>query len=197
VEQPDDVDTGNDAHFEVETSAKKGSCTLNVTYRNSSETPIGARGIDDDGRCEWKFTLPTDVKTGKAKAIVIVSSATGETATLEDTFEVEKGDTVYAGSVNLEVDPTDLPGDVEPGQEIKIGIDTNLKRKGSCELMMTWPKVGAVGAASQLPDERGRCSWRVTVPPDVPRNSSANLLVTVRKDGSTIRTLTKDFEVKR
>jgi hypothetical protein len=35
------------------------------------------------------------------------------------------------------------------------------------------------------------------VPAEAPRNSSANLLVTVRKDGSTVRTLTKDFKVSK
>jgi hypothetical protein len=197
VERPDDVDTGNDASFEVETSARKGSCSLTVRYRRSSETSIGSHDIED-GRCEWKFSLPADARTGKAKAVVTVASATGETTTIEDTFEVRKGDTAYAGSVDLEVEPTDLPGKtVEPGQEIKVAIDTNLKRKGACDLLLTWPKVGAVGGATQMPDNGGRCSWRVAVPPDVPRNSSANLLVTVRKDGSTVRTLTKDFKIAR
>ena len=196
VERPDEVDTGNDARFEVETNAKKGTCSLTVTYRNTSETAMGGKTIDD-GRCEWKFTLPTDVKTGKAKAIVTVSATEG-TTTVEDTFEVKKGDTVYAGSVDLEVDPTEMPdGSVDPGKEIKVGVDTNLKRKGSCDLLMTWPSVGAVPSATQMPDDRGRCSWTVTVPANVPRNSSANLLVTVRKDGSTVRTLTKDFKISK
>lgn len=197
-ERPDDVDTGNDAHFEVETNAKKGSCTLVVTYRNSSETPIGAKEIDD-GRCEWKFTLPADVKTGKAKAVVTVTSSSPEgTAKIEDTFSVKKGDTVYGGSIDVDVDPTDMPDDdVQPGQEIKIGVDTNLKRKGSCALVMAWPKVGPVGVESQMPDDSGRCTWKVKVPAEAPRNSEGSLTITVHKDSATYRTLKREFKIAK
>jgi hypothetical protein len=196
TERPDEVDTGNDAQFEVETNVKKGSCSLTVTYRSGPETPIGGKNIDD-GKCEWKYTLPADTKTGKAKAVVVVAAAEG-TTTIEDTFEVKKGDTVFAGSVDLEVDPIDMPdGTVNPGEEIKIGVDTNLKRKGTCDLTMTWPKVGVVAGVSQMPDDSGKCAWKMKVPADAPRNSSANLLVTVRKDGSTVRTLSRDFKVAK
>jgi hypothetical protein len=196
LEMPDDVDTGNDARFEVQTSAKKGTCALVITYRNTSDAAIGSKDIDDDGRCEWKFTLAPTTKTGKAKAVVSVV-ANGGTASAEDTFEVKKGDTVFAGSVELEVDPTDMPDDVDVGEEIKIGVDTSLKRKGSCELSVTWPKVGPVAGESQMPDDSGRCSWKMKVPLDVPTKSTATLLVTVRKDGSTVRTLTKEFKVAK
>lgn len=157
---------------------------------------MGGQEIDD-GKCEWKFTLPADTKTGKAKAVVTVI-ADGETVKVEDAFDVKKGDTVYAGSVDLEVDPLDMPdGSVEPGQEIEIGVDTNLKRKGSCSLMMTWPKLGPAAGESQMPDDRGRCSWKMKVPVDVPRNSETSLTITVHKDGPTYRTLTKEFKVAK
>jgi hypothetical protein len=196
TERPDDVDTGNDAQFEVEVNAKKGNCNLTVAYRNTSEVSMGSQEIDD-GKCEWKFTLPSDAKTGKAKAVVTVV-ANGETVKVEDTFEVKKGDTVYAGSVDLEVDALDMPdNDVQPGEEIKIGVDTNLKRKGSCSLTMAWPKVGPVNGESQMPDDSGKCSWKVTVPATVPAKSTASLTVTVYKDSSTYRTLTKEFKVAK
>jgi hypothetical protein len=195
-ERPDDVDTGNDAHFEVETSAKKGSCTLVVTYRDSPETSLGAKEIDD-GRCEWKYTLPADVKTGKAKAVVTVAATEG-TVKIEDTFSVKKGDTVYSGSIDLDIDPTDMPDDdVQPGQEIKIGVDTNLKRKGSCALTMTWPKLGPVAIESQMPDDKGRCNWKVKVPAEAPRNSEGSLTITVHKDSAIYRTLKRDFEIAK
>ena len=83
-ERPDDADTGNDVHFEVETNAKKGTCALTVEYRNTSEVALGGKEIDD-GKCEWKYTLPADTKTGKAKAVVTIA-ANGETVKIEDTF---------------------------------------------------------------------------------------------------------------
>ena len=79
---------------------------------------------------------------------------------------------------------------------IKIGVETNLKRKGSCELVMTWPKVGAASGESKMPDNSGRCSWTITVPAELPGDSEANVLITVRKNGSTVRTLTRDFKVR-
>ena len=118
------------------------------------------------------------------------------TRALEDTFQVKKGETIYTGSVDLEVEPTDLPNKVEPGEQIKIGVETNLKRKGSCELVMTWPKVGAASGESKMPDNSGRCSWTITVPAELPGDSEANVLITVRKNGSTVRTLTRDFKVR-
>ena len=134
------AETGNDVYCEVETNARKGTCSLTIDFRNTSEAGVGAKEIDDDGRCGWKFTLAEDTNTGRAKAVVTVS-ANGGTVTLEDTFQVKKGETIYTGSVDLEVEPTALPNKVEPGEQIKIGVETNLKRKGSCELVMTWPKV--------------------------------------------------------
>ena len=188
------MDTGNDAHFEVEVSAKKGSCTLNVAYRNSSEVGIGGKDIDD-GKCEWKYTLPADVKTGKAKAIVTIS-ADGETVKVEDTFEVKKGNSVYAGSMNVEIDPLDMPDDAGLGEELTIGVDTNIKRRGSCSLTMTWPKLGPSLVGSQMPDDNGKCSWKVKVPADVPTKTTASLTITVHKDSSTYRSLTREFKVK-
>ena len=196
TDQPDEVDTGSDAKFEVQTSAKKGTCALTVAYRSSSEVGIGTVNIDDDGRCEWKFTVPADTKTGKAKAIAAVS-ANGESAKVEDTFEVKKGDTVYGGSIAVEVDPTDMPKDVDPGEEITVGVDTNLKRKGSCALTMTWPKLGPVTAETQMPDDSGKCSWKLKVPADVPTKSTGSLVVTVHKDSNTYRTLTREFKVAK
>lgn len=195
TERPDDADTGNDVQFEVETNAKKGTCFLAVTYRNTSEANLGAKEVDD-GKCEWKFNLAADTKTGKAKAVVTVVGDSG-TTTVEDTFQVKKGDTVYAGSLDVEVDPLDMPDDVDLGEELKIGVDTNLKRKGSCTLTMTWPKVGPVNGESQMPDDSGKCSWNVKVPTTVPAKSTASLTVTVYKDSGTYRTLTREFKVAK
>ena len=194
-ERPEDVDTGNDAHFEAETTAKKGTCSLVVTYRNTPEASMGAKEIDD-GKCDWKFTLAANTKTGKAKAVVTVV-ANGETVTTEDTFSVKKGDTVYSGSMDVEIDPMDMPDDdVALGEELKIGIDTNLRRKGSCALTVTWPKVGPASIGTLMPDDSGKCNWKVKVPADLPAKSSASLTITVYKDSSTYRTLTREFEIK-
>lgn len=195
-ERPEDVDTGNDVRFEVETNARKGTCFLAITYRNTAEANMGAKEIDD-GKCDWKFTLAANTRTGKAKAVVTVIGNDG-TTTVEDSFVVKKGDTVYSGSLDLEIDPLDMPDDdVNLGEELKIGVDTNLKRKGSCALTMTWPKVGPVNGESQMPDDSGKCSWKVTVPTTVPAKSTASLTVTVYKDSSTYRTLTREFKVAK
>ena len=195
-ERPEDVETGNDAQIEVETNAKGGTCFLVVTYRNTPDASMGAKEIDD-GKCEWKFTLAANTKTGKAKAVVTVVAADGQKATAEETFSVKKGDSVYSGSIDVEVDPIDMPDDdVAIGEELKIGVDTNLKRKGSCALTMTWPKVGPANAGSQMPDASGKCTWKVKVPADVPTKSTASLTITVYKDSGSYRTLTREFKVK-
>ena len=67
TEKPDNVDTGSDARFEVETDAKKGTCTLVVGYRNTKDATVSSVEIDD-GRCEMEYTIPEDTRTGKAKA---------------------------------------------------------------------------------------------------------------------------------
>ena len=157
---------------------------------------MGSKEIDD-GKCDWKFTLASNTKTGKAKAVVTVIGNDG-TTTVEDSFVVKKGDSVYSGSLDLEIDPLDMPDDdVNLGEEIKIGVDTNLKRKGSCTLTMTWPKVGPVNGESQMPDDSGKCTWKVTVPTTVPTKSTASLTVTVYKNSSTYRTLTREFKVAK
>jgi hypothetical protein len=195
TESPDDVDTGSDAHFEIETNAKKGSCSLTIEYRNSSDTAIGTTTIDD-GKCEWKFTVPATVKTGKATAKVTVTTSTGTTGTADNSFAVKKGDSVTAGSIDVEIEADDLPDDVNPGEEMKINVDTNLKRRGNCELVITWPKFGPVAAESKMPDEKGKCSWTVKAPTDVPTKSTATIVVTARKDNVTYRNLTKEFKIR-
>jgi hypothetical protein len=193
TESPDDVDTGSDAHFAVETSAKKGSCLLEIEYRNSSDTTIGGTEIDD-GKCEWRFTVPTTARTGKATAKVTVSASTGS-ATADNSFTVKKGDFAYAGNLDVEIETDDLPDSVDLGQELKIDIDTNLKRRGTCELVFTWPKLGPVSAESKMPDDKGKCSWTVKAPTDMPTKSTASMVITVRKDNNTVRTLTKELKV--
>ena len=48
-----------------------------------------------------------------------------------------------------------------------------------------------------MPDDGGRCSWKMKVPADAPRNSSASLTVTVFKNSTTYRTLTREFKVAK
>jgi hypothetical protein len=193
TESPDDVDTGSDAHFEIETNAKKGSCLLEIEYRNSSDTTIGGTNIDD-GKCEWKFTVPSNARTGKATAKVTVSASTGS-ATADNSFTVKKGDFAYTGNVDVEIETDDLPDSVDLGQELKIDIETNLKRRGTCELVFTWPKLGPSASESKMPDDKGKCSWTVKAPTDMPTKSTASMVITVRKDNNTIRMLTKELKV--
>ena len=198
-EKPDRVDTGGDVRFEVETNASKGACSLLVAYRGRDEALVASGEIDDD-RCEMKYTLPKDTRTGKASAKVVVQAVEG-VATVEDDFEVRKGDTVLAGDIDIKLDGDDLPDEVDVGDEIKIAVDSSLEDKGKCEMSIAWPKYTTYSGEAQTPDDDGRCSWKVTVPVEIPKKGTATLTVVVRKNhkknSSEVRILTKEFEVRK
>jgi hypothetical protein len=193
--KPDEVDSGNDARFEVETDAKKGTCVLLVTYRKSPQANYGAKDIDDDGRCEWKFTLAADTKRGRATAQVTVT-ADGRTATVEDSFDVKKGDTTLVGDIDIEIDPDELPDKVAVGEEFEVSIETNLKKRGTCSVAVAWPRIGQTAGENKTPDDRGRCAWKLTAPTTITKGGAATLTVTVQKNRRAVRTLTKEFDVK-
>lgn len=197
-EKPNRVETGSDARFEVETNVDKGSCTLVVAYRNQDDATV-AGGQIDDNRCEMEYTLPKDAKTGKATAKITVTGPEG-TATIDDDFDVRKGDMVLAGDINIEIEPDDIPDEVEVGDEIKIAVKTSLKDKGKCEMGITWPKYTPYNGAAQTPDD-GRCSWKLIVPNEIPKKGTATLIIVVRKnnkkDSTELRYLTKEIEVKK
>jgi hypothetical protein len=46
-----------------------------------------------------------------------------------------------------------------------------------------------------MPDDKGKCSWTVKAPTDMPTKSTASMVITVRKDNNTVRTLTKELKV--
>jgi hypothetical protein len=198
-EKPDSVDTGSDARFEVETNVDKGTCALGVAYRGKDEVPVAVGDIDDN-RCELKYTLPKDVRTGKATARIYVTATEG-TATVDDDFEVEKGDMVLGGDLDIEIDADNIPDEVEVGDEFKVAIETNLKDKGKCDLSITWPRHTTYAGESQTPDDDGRCSWRVKVPVEIPKSGTATLTVLVRKntrkDSTEYRVLTKEIDVEK
>ena len=160
-EKPDRVDTGSDARFEVETNAEKGTCSLVVAYRNKDDLPV-ASGEIDDNRCEMEYTLPKDARTGKATAKITVSATEG-TATIDDEFEVRKGDMVLAGDIDIEVDGDDLPDEVDVGDEITIAVDSSVEGRGKCEMSIAWPKHTAFSGEPQTPDDDGRCSWTAAI----------------------------------
>jgi len=201
TDKPDSVDTGADTTFAIETNQKKGSCALTITY-NDTDPAIVAGQEFNDGKCEFKFYLTTKVKTGKAKAEASVATAAG-VAKVEDDFQVKKGSVVYAGDINVELEPDDLPDDsVKLGEEVKISVKTHLDKKGTCDVSITWPKSALTPAfyGTQLhPDGDGKCAWKTTVPTDISKKSTATLIVIVRKskDSSTLRTLTKEFDVEK
>jgi hypothetical protein len=196
TEKPDDVDAGTDAHFEVQTNAKSGTCNLTITYRDSSIVGLGAKAVDDD-RCSWTFNVPATTKPGKAKAVVTVSGSNGS-ASANDSFTVQESDTVYGGNVELEIEDVDLPDDVTVGQEVKVSVDTNITRsKGRCELQIAWPGYAAFTGDSMATDDKGRCSWKTTAPAAIPAKGTATLTLTVRKSSVYTRTVTKQFEVKK
>jgi hypothetical protein len=198
-EKPDRVDTGSDARFEVETNAEEGRCSLAVTYRNKDELQV-ASGEIDDGRCELEYTLPKDARTGKATAKITVVATEGM-ATIDDEFDVRKGDIVLSGDIDIKLEGDDLPDEVEVGDEIKIAVETSLKDKGKCEMTVAWPRYTSYTGEAQTPDDDGRCSWKVTVPVEIPKKGTANLSVVVRKNNkkasAEYRVLTKEIEVRK
>jgi hypothetical protein len=199
TEKPDNVDTGSDARFEVETNAKKGTCTLVVGYRNTKDATVSSVEIDD-GRCDMKYTIPEDTRTGKAKAKVTVSSSQG-TATIDDEFDVNEGEMVLAGDIDIRLEGVDLPDDVDVGDQFKVTVDSNLNNRGKCEMSVAWPKHAATAGEAKTPDGRGRCSWTVTVPTEIPKRGKATLTVVVRKNNkknsTELRVLTREFDVRK
>jgi hypothetical protein len=198
-EKPQSVNTGHDVRVEVETNAKKGNCTLTLEYRNSDPAVVAGGEIDDE-RCEMEYTIPKDTRTGKATAKITVAAPEG-VATVEDEFDVDKGDTVLGGDLDIELDGSDLPDEVDVGESIRVAVDTNLNGKGKCEMSIAWPRYSVYGAEPTTPDSRGRCSWRVTVPAEIPKKGKATLTVVVRKNNkknsTEVRTLTKELDVRR
>ena len=190
--KPDKADTGNDARVIVRTNARKGTCALLVKYHNTDEANYGGVEIDD-GRCEWKWTIPSNTRTGEAKMKVIVTGESG-TVTIEDEFDVRKGDESYAGSVDVEMEIKEFPDDANFGDEVEFAIETGYRKKGTCTIVVTWPKIGAQGGESKTPDDRGRCSWKMTVPTMIPKKGTASVVIAVTKDNAA-RSVTKEFEV--
>jgi len=202
TEKPDSVETGNDAFFEIQTNQKKGDCSLTITYNDSDPTPIASEKIDDDGKCEFKWTLAEKTKTGKARAQAIVSTPAGA-ANVDDDFDVKKGDTLLGGSIDMELEAEDLPeDDVKPGEEIKISIKTHLDKKGTCDASIQWPKSPSTptwSGAQLNPDGDGKCAWKTVVPTDFTKKTTATLTIVIRKkkdDPKNLRVLVKKFDVK-
>jgi hypothetical protein len=193
-DKPDTVETGSDVKFTVRTNAKKGTCTLLITYRRTAQAGMGAVEIDD-GRCEWKWTLGTDVRTGDAKASVTVTGENGS-VTIEDEFEVKKGDTIYGGDVNLEVEVDKMPDDAKVGEEIEVAVTSELRKRGTCDMAIAWPVIGPIGAESKTPDDRGRCSWKLTVPATITKKGTATVTITIKRNSTNYRTVTKEFDVR-
>lgn len=201
TEKPDNAETGSDVRWEVSTNADdKGTCTLTVAFKGQAEVGVGQQTVDD-GKCEFPYNIPSTAKTGQAKAKLTVSSQLG-TTTVEDDFEVKKGDMYLSGDMDIEIEGEDLPDDVGVGQEVKISVKTNIKSKGTCDLSITWPKnavPASVAGEQQTPNGDGKCSWRLTAPTEIPKKGTATLSVIVKKkkNDSVYRQLTAEFEVKK
>ncbi len=202
TEKPDEVVTGNDARFEVETSADKGTCVLYFTYKSKPEAAVVQVDIDN-GKCDMKYNVPKDTKTGQAKARALIASkdATEGQVSIEDDFDVKAGDSVLAGDIDVEVEGDNLPNEVNVGEQVKIAVKSNVKKSGRCEMTIAWPKYTSVAGENQTPDGDGRCSWTVTVPVEIPKKGNATLTVVVRKStkatSTEYRVLTYDFDVKK
>jgi hypothetical protein len=129
-----------------------------------------------------------------------VSSSEG-TVSVDEEFEVKKGDSVLGGDIDIKLEGIDLPDEVDVGDEIKIVVETSFKKSGKCEMSIAWPKYNAVSGENLTPDGDGRCSWKMTVPVEIPKKGTATLTVVVRKNdkkkSTELRVLTKEFEVKK
>jgi hypothetical protein len=192
-----DINTGNDAKFVVETNVKKGTCTLTITYKSTAAAGIGTVDVDD-GKCEWHFNVAETTKTGKARAEVVVTGTNpAGTTTFDDDFDVKKGDEVYVGDINVDLEVDKFPDEAKIGGEVEIGIDSDQGNKGSCELTINWPSVGAVAQETKKTSD-GKCSWRITVPTTITKKGTANVTMIVRssKNSAVYRQVTKEFEVK-
>jgi hypothetical protein len=201
TEKPDNVRTGEDITLEVETNVtKKANCVFYVTYRGSTESPLANVEVEHN-KCEFTFNVPKDTKTGKANVKAVVNSPEG-TAAIDDDFDLKKGDATLTGNVEVKLEAIDLPDDdVEVGDEFKVTVDTDYKKEGLCDLAIAWPKIAATAGEQKTPDGDGRCSWKVTVPAEIPKRGTATLTVVVRKNdkknNDEVRALTKEFDVKK
>src|SRR3712207_4929324 len=115
---------------------------------------------------------------------------------VDDSFDVRKGDTTYAGDIDIEIDPDELPDKVTVGGEFEISIDTNLKNRGACDVTVTWPHGGQEVGGRKTPAGNGRCSWKMTVPATITKGGKATLTVVVTRNKRSARILTKEFDVR-
>jgi hypothetical protein len=196
-EKPDEAETGNEAKFEVETSGKKGICTLLITYNNTDQASMGNADIED-GKCEWKFLIPTGTKLGKAKMQINVSGENG-TATEEDEFTVKKGDTQHSGDISIGLEVREIPDEITTGDSVKLEIETDVGSKGSCDASIVWPKSQGSGTGeSKKPDGSGKCSWTIVVPPStqLTKGGESTITINVRGKKDAVRSVTKNYELK-
>ena len=149
----------------------------------------------DDGKCEWKFFIPTNAKTGTAKYSITVSHEGGSN-TKEDEFKVRKGDVIESGDVSLGLELKDSPDDVTVGESFKVEIETDVGNKGTCDATATWPKsFGSLPGESKKPDG-GKCSWTFVAPTTITKSGKATLTVWVKNSKGASRYATKEFDVK-
>lgn len=194
TEKPDEADTGNEVKFEVETNAKKGTCALLITFNDKDPAGYGSPSIDD-GKCEWKFLLPTDTKTGTAKFQITVNGENGSNSE-EDEFRVRKGEVTHGGDIGIELELTESPDKATVGESFKVEIETDVGNKGSCEMSATWPKsFGSASGELKKPDG-GKCSWTILVPTTITKSGTSILNITVKNQKGSARTATKEFDVR-
>jgi hypothetical protein len=192
-DKPNDVDTGSDQHVEVETNAKKATCTFTVTYHNTALAGLGTDTVND-GKCQFTWNIPDGTKTGEAVVAVTVTGSDG-TNTADEHFDINKGDTFLTGDVNISLDVNDFPDEGKVGEALKFSVDTSLGNKGTCSLTVTWPQVGATAGDNKTPSD-GKCSWTMTVPATITKKGTASAVITVTNRSGTARAVTKEFDVK-
>jgi hypothetical protein len=193
TEKPDDIDTGQDQHVELETNAEKATCAFTVTYHNSTAGSVGSSDVDD-GKCELTWNLPDGTKTGEATLSVTVSGKNGS-ATTEEHFDVNKGDTFLTGDVSIDLDIDDFPDNAKVGDTVQISVKTNLKNRGTCSISINWPQVAATAGESKTPED-GKCSWSIPVPSTITKKGSATASITVQNRSGIARAVNRDFDVR-
>ncbi len=194
-DKPDDVSTGQDVKLVVETTAKKGTCALTITYKSTAAAGIGTVDIDD-GKCEWKFNVAETTKKGKARAeVVVTSTSPAGTASIDEDFEVKEGDEFLTGDINIDLEVDKFPEEARIGEEVEISISSDQGNKGSCELSINWPVVAATAGESKKTDD-GKCTWKMVVPATITKKGTANVLITVRGKSGVWRSIAREFDVK-
>ena len=79
----------------------------------------------------------------------------------------------------------------EHGNQINVVIKSKIS--ASCELVVRWPDATETAQPAQAADARGRCSYTIRVPSNVP--NGIGLMKGSARDGGRVSNQTVEFEI--